>query len=82
MSAGLCSSVESTAASTGATNGASIAEVCADTLAGNRQACPQSAVALQKDPAPVADLRQHEWCAPVGQQVVVRRVEAVTAGYA
>jgi hypothetical protein len=63
-------------------NGASIAEVWADRLAGIRQACPQSAVAAQKDPAPAADLRQHEWWVPLGQQLVVRAVDAVTAGYA
>ena len=69
-------------ASTCAVNGASIGEVWTDRPAGIRQACPQSAVAVQKDPAPAADLRQHEWCAPLGQQLVVRGVDAVTAGYA
>jgi len=63
-------------------NGASIAEVWTDRLAGIRQACPQSAVAVQKDPGPEAALRQHAWCAPLGQQLVVRVVVAVTAGYA
>jgi hypothetical protein len=63
-------------------NGASIAEVWTDRPAGIRQVCPQSAVAVQKDPAPEADLRQHEWCVPLGQQVELRAVAAVTAGYA
>ncbi len=69
-------------ASTCVANGASIAEVWIDRLAGIRHACPQSAVAAQKDPAPAADLRQHEWWVPLGQQLVVRAVDAVTAGYA
>jgi hypothetical protein len=74
--------LERTAASTCAANGASIADVWTDRLAGIRQLCPQSAVAVQKDPAPEADLQQHEWCAPLGQQLLVRGVDAVTAGYA
>jgi hypothetical protein len=69
-------------ASTFAANGASIAEVWTDRLAGMRQACPQSAVADQTDPTPEADLRQHEWCAPLGQHLVVRGAGAVTAGNA
>jgi len=63
-------------------NGTSIAEVWTDKLAGIRQACPQSGVAVQKDPALAADLRQHECRAPLGQQLLVRGVDAVTAGYA
>ena len=74
--------MDRTAAFTCAANGTSIAEVSADRLAGIRQACPQSAVAVQEDPGPEADLRQHEWCAPLGQQLLVRGVDAVTAGYA
>jgi len=41
-------------------NGATIAVVWTDKLAGIRQACPQFEVAVQKDPSPEADLRQHE----------------------
>jgi hypothetical protein len=74
--------VERTTASTCAANGASVAEVWTDRLAGILQARPHSGVAVQKDPAPEADLRQHEWRAPLGQQLAVRRVDAVTAGYA
>jgi hypothetical protein len=69
-------------ASTFAANGASIAEVWTDRLAGIWQACPQSAVAVQKDPTPEADLRQHEWCAPIRQHFVVRGAGAMTAGNA
>ena len=75
--------MERSEASNSAVNGASTAEVWTDRLAGIRQVVPQSAVAVQKDPATlVADLRQHEWCAPVGQHLVLRVVDAVTAGYA
>jgi hypothetical protein len=74
--------MERIAASTSAVNGASIADVWTDRPAGIRQVVPQSAVAVQKDPAPEADLRQHEWCAPLGQQLELRAVAAVTAGYA
>jgi hypothetical protein len=74
--------VEKIAASSCATNGASTAEVWTDRLAGIRQDVPQSAVAVHKDPAPEADLRQHEWCAPLGQQLVLRGFDAMTAGYA
>ena len=63
-------------------NGASIAEVWTDKLAGIRQACPHSGLAVQKDPVPAADLRQHEWRPPLGQQLLVRGVDAVTAGCA
>jgi len=63
-------------------NGASIAGVWTDKLAGIRQVCPQSAVAVQKDPELAMDLRQQEWWAPVGQHLAVRAVDAVTAGYA
>jgi hypothetical protein len=52
--------MDRSAASTCAANGASIAEVWTDRLAGIQQACPQSAVADQTDPTPEADLRQHE----------------------
>ena len=82
MSAVRRSSVEQIAASTRAANGASIAEAWTERLAGIRQDCPQSGVAVQKDPAPEADLRQHEWCAPLGQQFVLRDLDAMTAGYA
>ena len=63
-------------------NGASIAEVWTDKLAGILHACPHSGLAVQKDPAPAADLRQQEWRAPLGQQLLVRGVDAITAGYA
>jgi hypothetical protein len=72
--------VDRTAASTCAAKGASIAEVRTDKLAGIRQACPHAGVAVQKDPVPAADLRQHEWCMPLGQQLVARGVDAVIAG--
>jgi hypothetical protein len=74
--------MERSAASTSAVNGASSAEVWTDRPAGIRQVVPQSAVAVQKDPAPEADLRQHEWCVPLGQQLELRAIAAVTAGYA
>jgi len=74
--------VEGNAASACAVNAASVAVVWIDRLAGIRQVCPQSGVAVQKDPGPEGDLRQQEWCAPLGQQLLVRGVDAVTAGYA
>jgi hypothetical protein len=74
--------MEGSAASTCAVNGASIAGVWTDRLAGIRQVVPQSGVAVQKDPAPEADLRQHERCGPLGQQFMLRGVDAMTAGYA
>ncbi|MBZ5591267.1 MAG: hypothetical protein LAP39_03460 [Acidobacteriia bacterium] len=74
---------ETVAVSRVACAGATTGDMCADRLAGIRQVCPHCGAAVQKDPVGVVtDLRQHEWCEPLGQQLILRGANTVAAGMA